>query len=129
ALHHRLPVGVGHVRDEHVALLHAADLGDVHDDAHAALADPGADRASRGEHLAALADAIARERVAALFLALHRLRSSLEDVELAVLAVAAPLDVHGPPVVLLDRDGVARELFDFRVGEREAVAVLRLDLD
>ncbi len=71
----------------------------------------------------ALADAIARERVLALLLALHGLGTRLEDVDLAVLAVAAPFDVHGASVVLLDGHRVARELFDLRVGEREALAL------
>ncbi len=123
ALHHRLPVRIGHVGDQHVAVLHPGDLGDVHDDAHAALADPGADRAPGREHRAALADAVAREGAAALLLALHGLRSRLQHVELAVLAVEAPLDVHRAPVVALDRHGVARELLDVRVGKREALTL------
>src|SRR6185503_15948783 len=100
ALHHRFPVGIGHVGDEHVAILHAADLGDVHDHAHLALADLRADGAARREHLAALADAIARERPALALLALHGLGTRLEDVDPAVAAILAPLDVHGAAVVL-----------------------------
>jgi hypothetical protein len=38
----------------------------------------------------------------ALLLALHRLGARLQDVELAVGAVLAPLDVHRAAVVLLD---------------------------
>src|SRR5206468_692128 len=121
--------GVGHVGHQHVAILHAADLGDVHDHAHAALADLGADGATGRKHFSALADAIAREGVLALLLALHRLGTRLEDVELAVAPVAAPFDVHRAAVVLLDRDGVARELLDLGIGEREAIAILRVDLD
>src|SRR5436190_10882 len=82
---------------------------------------------SFSEHLAGPADAVAHERVLALVLALHRLGAGLQDVELAVLAVAAPLDVHGTLVVLLDRHRVGRELVHLGVGEREAVAVLLLD--
>ena len=68
------------------------------------------------------------ERVALLGLAgrlaLHRLGPRLQDVELAVDAVLAPLDVHRPAVVLLDDERVAGELGDVVVGEREAVALL-----
>ena len=41
----------------------------------------------------------------------------------AVAAVLAPLDVHRPAVVLLDRDGVARQLQNLGVAERKAVAL------
>ena len=50
--------------------------------------------------------AVALELVAqfslVLGLALHGFRACLQDVELAVGAVLAPLDVHGAAVVLLD---------------------------
>ena len=52
---------------------------------------------------------------------LHRLRPRLQDVELAVGAVLAPLDVHRPAVVLLDRDRVARELEHVCIGQRETM--------
>ncbi len=122
-LHHRLPVGIGHVGHQDVAFLHPRHFGGVHDHAHAALPDLRTDGASAREHLAALADAIAREDVLALLLALHRLGPRLQDVELAVLAVPSPFDIHRTPVVLLDRDRVARELLDLGIGEREAIAI------
>ena len=57
-------------------------------------------------------------------LALHRLGPGLEDVELAVDAVLAPLDVHRPAVVLLDHQGVAGQLGHVGVAQRIAVAQL-----
>ena len=54
ALHHRLPVRIGHVGDEHVAGLHAVHVGDgVDDHAHRAGADLLADRAALDQHGAA----------------------------------------------------------------------------
>src|SRR5207302_255323 len=98
-----------------------ADLRDIHHQPHASLADLRADGAAGGEHLPALADAIARERARALVLALHRFRTRLQDVEPAVLAVAPPFDVHRAPVMLLDGHRVAGELLHIRIVEREAV--------
>ena len=65
----------------------------------------------------------------ALRLALHRLGTGLQDVELAVGAVLAPLDVHRPAVVVLDDHGIARQFHHVGVGEREAVALLRRGVD
>ncbi len=62
-------------------------------------------------------------------LAHHRLGSCLQDVELAVDAVLAPLDVHRPAVVLFDDERVAGELGDVGIGERIAVAQLGRGLD
>src|SRR6185436_10672173 len=94
--HDRLPVRVGHVGDENVALLHLRHLRSVGDDAHVAAADLVADRPAADEDARA-----ALEREALLHLALlrlHRLRPRLQDVDAAVVAVPAPLDVHRPAV-------------------------------
>src|ERR1019366_5748958 len=61
--------------------------------------------------------------------ALHRLRPRLRDVELAVGAVLAPLDVHRPAVVLLDDERVAGEFGDVGIRERIAVALFGRRLD
>ncbi len=106
ALHHRLPVGVGHVGDEDVAGLHAVHLGGVAHDADHAGTDLLADRAAVGERLAVLLEAVLLHHQAGV-LALHRLGARLQDVELAVDAVLAPLDVHRAAVVLLDDHRVA----------------------
>ena len=55
--------------------------------------------------------------VSSLRVGFHRLRPRLQDIELAVDAVAAPLDVHRAAIVLLDDQGIARELLDLRVGD------------
>ena len=50
---------------------------------------------------------------------LHRLGAGLQDVELAVDAVLAPLDVHRPAVVVLDDQRLPGQLLDLGVGEAE----------
>ena len=125
-LHHRLPVRVGHVGDEHVARLHAVHLGDRAHEHDAAGADLLADRAALGQQRRFAG--VALQLVAVLdlagALALHRLGPRLQDVELAVDAVLAPLDVHRPAVVLLDDHRVARQLLHVGIDERVAVAHL-----
>ena len=123
ALHHRLPVRVGHVGDEHVAGLDLVHVLDAVHDAHRARADLLADRAAFGEHRAAALELVALLDLIAL-LALHRFGPGLQDVELAVAAVLAPLDVHRAAVVLLDRERVAGEFGYICVAQRIAVAVL-----
>ena len=59
ALHHRLPVRVGHVGDEHVAGLDLVHVGDRVDDPHRPGADLLADRAAFGEHGAAALQLVA----------------------------------------------------------------------
>ena len=106
ALHHRLPVRVGHVGHQHVAGLHLVHLADVVHQAHRAGADLLADGAAFGQHGARALELVALLGLA-LLLALHRLGARLQDVELAVGAVLAPLDVHRAAVVLLDDQRVA----------------------
>ena len=59
-----------------------------------------------------------------LALALDRLWPSLKDVELTILAIFAPLNVHGASVVLLDDQRVLGESFDVGVIQRVPIAHL-----
>ena len=126
-LHDRLPVGVGHVGDQHVAgaelghLLHAAQHADR------ASADALADGPPRDQDVAAALQLEAAQR-AVVRPRHHGLRPGLQHVELAVDAVLGPLDVHGPSVVLLDDQGVARELLHLLVGEGEQHALVGGDV-
>ena len=122
-LHHRLPVGVGHVGDQHVARLDALHLGSALDDAHGTGADLLADGAALGEHAALALEGVLDLDVGVLLAALHGLGTGLQDVDLAVNAVLAPLDVHRAAVVLLNDAGELGELDHVLVGEGEAVAV------
>src|SRR5690606_24860027 len=108
-LHDRLPVGVGHVGDENVAGLHLVHFRGVGHHAHLAGADLLADGAARDQHFAGGLQAVAFLYVVAALLRLHRLGAGLKDVDLAVDAVTAPLDVHRAAVVLFNDDGIARQ--------------------
>ena len=61
--------------------------------------------------------------------ALHGFGPRLQDVDLAGLAVLAPLDVHRAAVVLLDDQRLLGELDDVVVGDREAPAIFGGDID
>src|SRR5690606_23948370 len=122
-LHDRLPVGVGHVGDQHVAGLHLVHFGNVGHHPHRAGADLLADCTAGHQHLAGGLQAVALLHVVAVLLRLDRLGARLQDVDLAVDAVAAPFDIHRAAVVLLDDDRVARQLGHLIVGQRIAVAL------
>src|SRR5699024_6847373 len=86
AFHDRFPIGIGHVRDQHVARLHAVHFVDGFDVAHDAGTDALADGAALDQHaLTAGVDAVAFQLAAAV--ALHGLRPRLQDVDFAGLAV------------------------------------------
>ena len=127
ALHDRLPVRVGHVGDQHVAGLDLVHFLRVADDADRADADLLADGTAGGQHLGELLEPELLD-LAGAGLRLHRFRARLQDVELAVDAVPAPLDVHRPAVVGLDDHRVAGQFHDLGVVEREAVAQRLLDV-
>src|SRR6185312_17020178 len=59
ALHHRLPVGIGQLGDEHVAWLHAVHLARRLDEPHRPLTDLLADRAAGHHRLAVRLQTIA----------------------------------------------------------------------
>jgi len=54
----------------------------------------------------------------------HDLRTRLEDVQRAVDTVARPLDIHRPPVVLLDRHRETGKLFDLGIRDAEQPPLL-----
>jgi hypothetical protein len=128
ALHDRLPVGIGHIGDQHIAGLHLVHFGQAVHPPHRPGTNLLPDRPPLGQHGAAPFELVAQLRLA-LRLALHGFRARLQDVELAVHAVLAPFDVHRASIVLLDDQGIASELLNIGIGQREAVALLRRDLD
>ena len=127
ALHHRFPVRVGHVGDEHVTRLDLVHFLRVLDDTHRADTDLLANGAAGGEHLG---EGLELElfNLAGAGLRLHGFRTGLQDVELAVDAILAPLDVHRTTVVLFDDHRVAGQFHDFFVVDGELVAQAFFDI-
>ena len=125
--HDGLPVRVGHVRDQHLArdeLMHRLDRLQ---DPDRSGADPLPDRPPLYQHRALLVHPEtlhAPDRLTGL----HRLRPGLQDVQAVVDTVLSPLDVHRPPVVLLDRHGLPGQLLDLRVGQAEQPPVRGRDI-
>ncbi len=115
ALHHRFPIRIGHVGDQHVTALHAGHFLHVANDAGRPGADALADPAAARQHLGFFLQRVALH--AAADAALHGFRSRLQDVDLAGVAVLAPLDVHRAAVVLFDGQRLLRQFDDVFVGD------------
>ena len=128
ALHHRFPIRVGHVGDQHVARLHLVHLRHVMNDAHAPGTDLLADGAALHQHCALFLEQIAFHHIDA-GAALHRLGAGLDYIQLAVVAIFGPLDIHRPAVVLLDDHGLLGQLADLGVAQAETGAIGAIDID
>ncbi len=63
-------------------------------------------------------------QLAALLLGNDGLRTRLHDVQLAVIAIQRPFDIHGPLVMLLDGDRLTGEVHDLLVVDTETPAIL-----
>ncbi|MNZ65162.1 hypothetical protein D3C78_833490 [compost metagenome] len=128
ALHYRFPVRVGHVRYQHVASLDLVHFRDVFDDPYLAGADALADGTAFNQHGAGFLEQVTLHDVG-LGTALHGFRTRLNDVQLAVIAVFGPLDVHRALVVLLDDHRLLGQLADFGVAQAETAAVGFVDIN
>ena len=126
-LHHRFPVGAGGAGDQHLAGPERAQIGGAGDDADDAGADLLADRLAAHQHVAA-----ALQRVSFVEPGFaprgHGLRPRLHDVQLAVVGVLRPFDVHRHGmagelrIMLLDADRGVGQRQHLRVGQAEARA-------
>ncbi|MNQ31146.1 hypothetical protein D3C85_445110 [compost metagenome] len=128
ALHDRFPVRVGHVGNQYVAWLDLVHLGHVLDDADLAGADALADGTAFHQHGAGFLQQVTFHDVG-LGAALHGFRTGLHDVQLAVVTVLGPLDVHRALVVLLDDHRLLGQLADFSVGQAETCAFSLVHVD
>mmetsp|Transcript_16912 Transcript_16912/g.44003 ORF Transcript_16912/g.44003 Transcript_16912/m.44003 type:complete len:226 (-) Transcript_16912:738-1415(-) len=126
-LHHRLPVRVCHVRNQHITVLDLVHVAGVANDADRPGANLLPDGPAAGQLLGKGRPTKPRglELVLDLLrdagLRLHRLGPRLQDVQLAVNAVLAPFNVHRSTVVLFNDDGVPRELHHLGVAQRKDV--------
>ena len=114
ALHHGLPIGIGHIGDQHVARLHFVHLADVVYQADGTGSDFLPNRTAMRQHRAVAFEFVAQLRLAFL-LALHCLGARLQDVEQTVVAVFAPFDVHGATVMLFDDQCILGELLHLSI--------------
>ena len=123
-LHDRLPVGVCHVGDQHIAGLHLVHVFQAVDDAHRAGSDLLPDGpALRLDRTTAFERVTQFRRITGL--AFHGLRAGLQNVEATVLPVFTPLDIHGAAVMRLNHQGVAGQLQHVRIAQRVTVAHFR----
>ena len=116
ALHHWLPVRVGHVGDQHVAWLHLVHILDVVNHADRSGSNFLTNGAPLGQHGTRALELVALLGLA-LGLAFDGLGPRLQDVNLAVDTVLAPLDVHGPAVVAFNDQCITRQLLNVRVAQ------------
>ena len=86
------------------------------------MADFLADGATFAQHFFLAVDRIAAQAATTLFLRFHGFRARLQDVELAVGAVAPPFDVHRAAVMLLDNQRILRQLGHFGIADRKLLA-------
>ena len=115
--------------DEDVARLDAVHFGGAFNDAHGTRADLLADGAALAEQAALGLERVAKLHVGLVLLGLHRFGTGLKDVDLAVVAVLAPLDVHRTTVVLFNDAGEAGELDHVFVRDGELAAVFGRHVD
>src|SRR3989344_615067 len=128
ALHDRFPVRVGHVRYQYVAWLDLVHLGHVLDDANLAGANALANGTAFDQHGAGFLQQVTFHDVG-LGAALHGFRTGLHDVQLAVVTVLGPFDVHRALVVLLDDHRLLCQLADFGIGQAETRTLSLVDID
>ena len=121
-LHDRLPIRVRHVGHQHLAgheLVHRLHRGQ-HPDRPGA--DPLSDRPTLDQDRLLLGIGLAHPvslNRSGPHPGLHGLRPGLQDVQLTVQTVLAPLDVHRPAVMALDGHRLARQLGHLVIGQGE----------
>src|SRR3546814_7695386 len=88
---------------------------------YGASADLLTDRAAFGERGAFAALELVAAQHVDRRARLHGFRTRLQDVQLAVDAILAPLDVHRPAVVLLDDEGLGGERSEEHTSELQSL--------
>src|SRR5690606_33769189 len=119
ALHYRFPVRIGHVRYQHVTRLDPVHFRNVTNDFHRAGTDTLTNGATFDQHGAFFLQQVAFHDIGAAA-AFDCFRTCLNDVQLTVVTVLGPLDVHRAAIVLFDDHRLASQVADLLVGETEA---------
>ena len=122
-LHHRFPVGIRHVGNEHIALLHAIHFSSAAHNAHGARTDLLSNSAALDEHLALGVQGVALLHIGVGLTALNRFRTSLKNVDLAVKTVLTPFDIHRTTVMLFDNAGELGKFHHVFVSNGKAAAI------
>ena len=125
-LHDRLPIRARRLRDENLARLERRKLMSVGNDPCGPNRDLLADCATRGQHRGRPLEGIAFERRRRSARG-HGLGSSLNDIELPIIGILGPFNVHRHRmpgirrVMVLDSDRVVGKLEHLRVVDTEAL--------
>src|SRR5690606_12646306 len=122
-LHDGFPVRVRHVGHQHVAGFDQIHLGGVRHNTDFARTDLLANGAACNQHVAGGFQAVTLLHIVAALLGLHRLRTGLQNVDLAVDTITTPLNVHGTLVVFFNNGGVAGQFDHFFVAQGVTVAL------
>ena len=126
-LHDRLPIRTGRFRHQNLARLEGREAVRVGNDPRGPDRDLLTDRSTGGQHRGGSLEGIAFERCRRLARG-HRFGSSLDHVELSIIGIFGPFDIHRHRmpglrrVMVLDRDRVVGKLEHFRVVDAEATA-------
>mmetsp|Transcript_82393 Transcript_82393/g.148665 ORF Transcript_82393/g.148665 Transcript_82393/m.148665 type:complete len:529 (-) Transcript_82393:1212-2798(-) len=123
-LHDGLPVRICHVCDQHISLLELRHLVNAGQEVDLARADTLADGTAFNEDVGALLLHLVLLKDSHLLLGGHGLRAGLHDVDLAIIAITSPLDVHGAAIMLLDLHRHGGKVFDLLVRGRIPVLIL-----
>ena len=126
--HDRLPVGIGHVCDQHITWLHLVHLRNAVYQAHRTSANFLTNGTALSQHNA-LAFELVTQLGCTLGLTFHCFRARLQNVDQAVSAVLAPLNVHGAAVMLFNDHGILRQEGDVDIGKRVSIAQLHGHID
>ena len=127
SFHNRLPVRVGHVGNEDVAVPDAVHFLCVRDNFDRSASNPLADAAALDENSRPVFKGVALNNTIAF--ALDRLRTCLQEVDLAILAVLAPFDIHWTPIMIFYNKGVAGQGFSLLIRQRKLHRLARIDVD
>mmetsp|Transcript_119800 Transcript_119800/g.301182 ORF Transcript_119800/g.301182 Transcript_119800/m.301182 type:complete len:485 (+) Transcript_119800:1214-2668(+) len=123
-LHDWLPIRIRHVCHQHLPLLEVAHLIDALQDVHLAGADALANCASARQDTRALLQHLVVLNDTDLLLRGHGLWTGLHNVQLSIVAIAGPLDVHGTAVMLLDLHSHDCQVLDLFVRGRPGLLLL-----
>ena len=121
-LHDGFPVRIGHIGDQHIAIIDQVHFTDTVDNLDHTLADAVTDTAALCQHPAFFLEQIALHARADIT-ALHGFRSRLHNIDETIVTVPGPLDIHGATVVLLNNQSLSRQVHNLVISDAKAHAI------